>query len=103
MQIKIVIFFAFICLNVQAQKTQSNCTKYNVAMDSGHEYLNKKNYDKALTEFQAAQIAARECGITKSEPADELKKVFEGLKKQRDEADSSKKVAVNLRLKLNRL
>ena len=102
MQIEMAIFFVFVSLNAQAQKTQTNCTKYNVAMDSGHDYLIKKDYDKALTEFQAAQIAARECGITKREPADELKKVFEGLQKQRDEADSAKKVAVKSAIETKR-
>jgi len=91
MQIKMSILFIFFCLKMQAQ---TNCAKYDMAMDSGYKYLNKRDYDKALTEFQAAQIAARECGIAIDKPAAELKKVFEGLKSQRDEADSAKKVAL---------
>jgi tetratricopeptide (TPR) repeat protein len=55
-------------------------------MNAGNEYLAGKNYDKALIEFQAAQIAARECGFVKSEPANKLKEVFKGLTAQRDEA-----------------
>jgi hypothetical protein len=92
MQIFITIFLAFLCLNVQAQ----NCPKYDKAMNAGHNYLNKTkqpDYDKALIEFQAAQIAARECGIITDKPAIELKKVFDGLKKQRDDAVNAKREA----------
>lgn len=91
MQINITILLAFFCLNVQAQKT---CAKYDTAMKNGYEYLSKKKYDKALIEFQAAQIAGRECGIAIDKAADELRKVFQGLSYQRDEAINAKMVAV---------
>lgn len=94
MQIKITILFAFICLTSHAQKTQKNCPKYDTALKNGYEYLSKKSYDKALIEFQAAQIAARECGIAADEPANELKKVFEGLSAQKKEAINQRDAAI---------
>ncbi|MEO6328933.1 MAG: WD40 repeat domain-containing protein [Ginsengibacter sp.] len=92
MQVNITILFAFFCLNLEAQ----DCHKYNMAMAAGDKYLNKTkppSYNKALIEFQAAQIAARECGIKTDSPAVELKKVFEGLIAQRDEAVQAKREA----------
>jgi len=95
MKINFLILFSFLCLNSEAQKT---CLKYDEAMKKGYEFLNKKNYEKALPEFQAAQIAARECGISPDKPADELKKVFEGFKFQRDEAVKQKNAAIRANL-----
>jgi len=95
MQISITILFVFLCLNVQAQ--EQKCAKYDEAMKNGYEYLNTKNYDKALIEFQAAQVAARECDRNTNAPAIELKKVFDGLKAQRDEAIEAKKEAEKAR------
>jgi hypothetical protein len=61
---------------------QTNCPKYGKAMTEGTQYFNKNSLDQALIEFQAAQIAARECGLDTNAPAEALVKVFNGLKKQ---------------------
>src|SRR5258705_11387302 len=97
MQINMTILFAFLCLNLHAQY----CFKYEEAMKAGDNYLNKTkppNYDKALIEFRAAQIAARECGKVTEDPAAKLKKVFKGLESQRNEAIKAKKEAEHAKL-----
>ncbi|HEX8277111.1 MAG TPA: hypothetical protein VF540_00390, partial [Segetibacter sp.] len=90
MQISVSILLVFLSLSLQAQ----NCEKYYKAIKSGNDYLNHKNYDSALKEFQVAQIAARECGKVTNEPADKLKEVFRGLQAQRDEAVKQKIAAL---------
>jgi len=87
MKIGITILFAFLCLNIQAQ---TNCAKYDTAMKHGYGYFNKKKYDLALIEFQAAQIAARECDKPTNTPAVELKKVFDSINSQKQEAVEAK-------------
>lgn len=89
MQIGYIILFLFVFGYAQAQ----DCPKYAKAMDAGNQYLEQKNYDAALVQFQVAQIAARECGITTKLPATQLEKVFKGLQAQRDEAVQAKKDA----------
>ncbi|MEO7767857.1 MAG: hypothetical protein ABIS01_10535, partial [Ferruginibacter sp.] len=94
MQINIAFLLVLFCLKLQAQTPK--CAKYDEAMAKGYKYFSKKNFDSALIEFQAAQIAIRECGSAinnPKQPADELKKVFFELKKQRDDAVSAKTIA----------
>jgi hypothetical protein len=93
MQIILSIILILLSLFSQAQR----CPKFEVAMKDGKKYLLQKNYDKALVEFQAAQVAARECGISSNEPATELDKVFKGLQQQRDNALTLQKKAENAR------
>ncbi len=90
MQSFLFLLFSFLCLNLQGQKCPD---KYDSAMSAGKTYLSKSDYDKALIEFQAAQIAARECGISTNEPADSLNQVFNYLKKQRNESVDAKRNA----------
>lgn len=78
MQKIIAILFILLGINAQSQ----NCPRYDNALKAGNEYLERRFYDKALKEFQAAQIAARECGISTKIPAAGLDKVFKGLEAQ---------------------
>lgn len=76
----------------------AQCPKYDKAMRKGDEYLHQKepDFDKALIEFQIAQIAARECRLAgdKSEQArQKLDSVFIGLKLRRDQALAAKRQA----------
>jgi hypothetical protein len=76
----------------------AQCHKYDNAMRMGEEYLYQKepDFDKALIEFQIAQIAARECRLPgdKSERARrKIDSVFIGLKLRRDQALAAKQRA----------
>lgn len=77
-----------------ATQTYSQCPKYNQAIEAGKIFLTQKAFDKAIVEFQAAQIAARECKQSKGEPAILLKKAFDGIQKQRDRAIEAGKKAL---------
>lgn len=78
-----------------ATQAYSQCPKYNQAIEAGKSFLIQKAFDKAIVEFQAAQIAARECKQSKGEPAILLKKAFDGIQKQRDRAiEASKKTLI---------
>lgn len=92
MQKTLVVLLIFLGVQIQAQE----CFKYDRAMQDGKYYLDKKYYDSALVEFQAAQIAARECGKSTKPPADSLIKVFEGLKALRKSAEDATKRAGDL-------
>jgi len=83
MQKIIAILLILLAISAQSQ----TCIKYDNALKEGVKYLKKKNYEKALKEFQAAQIAARECGISTKVPADDLELVFKGLQAQKRKAE----------------
>lgn len=72
------------------------CPKYTQAMQAGEQYLARRDYDRALVEFQAAQIAARECELplhfgTKANV--QVQAVFAGLRRQRDDAEAARREA----------
>ena len=92
MQKKIIllIFFLQIC-SINALEAQ--CPKYDKLLNEGKSYLKKSFFDKALLKFQAAQVAARECGTDSKEADEEIIIVFKRLQKQRDDAIKSKKEA----------
>lgn len=62
------------------------CPKYESYMEKGNLLLASGKPDAALIEFQAAQIAARACGLNTDDPATALQKVFKRLQMQRDDA-----------------
>ena len=72
----------------------SQCPKYHQAMKAGKVLLEKKAFEKALIEFQAAQIAARECQIVKNEPTIMLQAAFDRIQSQRDIAIEAEKKAL---------
>ena len=76
-----------------ALNAQSQCPKYDLAMQSGNQYFKKGNYEKAINKFLAAQIAARECNLKIDEPAKQLKKVFRTLEKLKNDAIEAEKKA----------
>jgi hypothetical protein len=59
-------------------------------MKDGNIFLSHKDYDKALIEYQAAQVAARECEWETKEPADSLKVVFNAIRKLHEDAIKAK-------------
>lgn len=71
---------------------QDNCPKYTEAMAAGKIALAKGAYETALPEFQAAQIAARECGLpplASQAAAHGISEVFTGLKQQKENAEAA--------------
>lgn len=84
-------------LNAVAQ----DCPKYAKAMAAGNGFLYKASpdYDSALLYFQVALVAARECRTNNDSATKQLKKVFEGIKAQRDEAVKAKQEAQTASLK----
>ena len=88
---KILLLLCFCICSINAVEAQ--CPKYDNLMNEGRSYLNKSVFDKALLKFQAAQVAARECGTDSKEADDAINKVFVALKKQRDDAIKAKKEA----------
>ena len=90
MRLSFVVLFVLSSLLLRAQ----TCPKYTVAISKGTRFLERKNYDSALVQFQVAQIAARECGLSTEAPAKQLQKVFEGLQAQRDEAKQQRDRAI---------
>lgn len=70
------------------------CPKYARAMAAGDVFLRRADYDSALVHFQVALIAARECKINNDSAAGQLKRVFEGIKAQRNEALAATQQAV---------
>ena len=75
-------------------QAHSQCPKYSQAIKAGKSFLSQKAFDKAIVEFQTAQIAARECKQSKNEPAILLKKAFDGIQEQRDRAIEAGKKAL---------
>lgn len=75
------------------QTSLAQCPKYDLLMDLGNSFLKRGEPEEALIEFQAAQIAARECGLVADQPAAAIKKVFDELKAQRDNAIKAQKLA----------
>ena len=71
---------------ITAQSECPQCPNYDQFMKQGRSLLEKKDYSKALTEFQAAQVAARACKCTTNAPAEYINKVFSGLKQQKEAA-----------------
>ncbi len=92
MKVIVTLVFSVIWLSVQAQPCQ---LIYSQSMEKGKQYLNSNppEFRKALTEFQAAQIAARECCFSTADAAIQLKKVFDGLQRQREQAIDDRKIA----------
>lgn len=89
MKLKILL----VCILFTSQ-AYSQCPKYHQAMKAGKVFLEKKAFEKALIEFQAAQIAARECQIIKNEPTILLQAAFDSIQSQRDIAIEAEKKAL---------
>lgn len=84
-------FLTFLLLCPLLLFAQNDCReKFETALKTGYAKLaNADSVAKALPEFQAAQIAARECHlgpVASAAAARGIERVFEGLEKQRDEA-----------------
>ncbi len=71
---------------LHAQQTCEECEQYHADIQSGTTLMQKGEYENALTEFQAAQVAARVCGCSTQEAAELISTSFQGMQKQRDEA-----------------
>lgn len=91
-RMKIVLFMAGMIL-FGKQTVFSQCPRYDQFMNRGNALLKEGRADEALTEFQAAQIAARECGLSTDPPAAALQQVFNVLKAQRDNAVRTQQLA----------
>ncbi|MFN0202983.1 MAG: leucine-rich repeat domain-containing protein, partial [Bacteroidia bacterium] len=71
----------------------TTCKDYLAFMQSGKQFLAATQYDLALPEFQAAQVAAKICKCEAEEPNRLIDSVFKGIKRQRDEAIQEKQRA----------
>jgi len=71
----------------------SDCPKYESFMKQGEAFLKDSTYDLALTEFQAAQIAAKICNCNPPEPSAKILLAFAGIRGQRDAALASQRRA----------
>jgi hypothetical protein len=77
-------------LDAQAVSNCPDCPKYDAFMELGKRFYAEGELGSALTEFQAAQVAARFCNCTTQEPADSITVVFDMIQKQRDDALDAK-------------
>ncbi len=91
-KMKIMLFLAGMIL-FGKQMVFSQCPRYDRFMNNGNALLHERRPDEALAEFQAAQIAARECGLSTDQPAAALQRVFNVLKAQRDNAVKAQQLA----------
>ncbi|MFN0214819.1 MAG: hypothetical protein ACKVT2_11235 [Saprospiraceae bacterium] len=70
-----------------------SCPQYNAFMEQGKAFFEKGIFDKALIEFQAAQVAARICNCNSSTPSEYILKVFKGIQQQKETAITAQKRA----------
>jgi hypothetical protein len=80
-----------------AASAQAPCPKFNYALAQGRKHLASNSFDQALTEFQAAQVAIRECdldGTARQRVIDLLEVAFDGLEQERNTAVAARKQAV---------
>ena len=111
MWLKIVItclYFGLGCLISASSYAQTDCPKYQKAMEAGKALMryDSPDYDKALIEFQAAQVAARECNLSDRyirEATNQLTQVFAGIKAQLEIARREKAIADSLNVVAERL
>lgn len=89
------LFFLVITTNIFAQENEvcSTCSDYIAFMRKGHEAYNQGVYAEALGLYQAAQVAAKVCQCSTTEPAKEIFKIFESVEKQKKMAEEQKKMA----------
>jgi hypothetical protein len=69
------------------------CPKYDRTIKAGDGYLNDKKFKEAIVEYQAAQIAAKECEISGEELVERFKRVFDALAKLKDDAETNRIIA----------
>ncbi len=84
--IKLIISLVFILINTGLTAQIKTCPRYDSSMSEGNRLLKDSSYDKALKEFQAAQIAARECKLSTTEATTKIKETFTRIASQRDTA-----------------
>ena len=87
------LFPAVLPAQSQPEAACSNCPKYAAFMQQGQEFLKNQVFDRALTEFQAAQVAARTCGCNSATPSAYILEVFKGMQQQKDAAVAAQKRA----------
>lgn len=89
----LLLLLLWILLSNTAFTQCPNCSNYQEFMQTGKSYFNKAQYGKALTEFQAAQVAARICDCNSSELAIYIKRAFKGIEQQKEAAIAAQKRA----------
>ena len=85
---------------------QTACSKYNKAMKDGQTAITQEKYDQALIEFQAAQLAARECKLSASLAQDAtigIKAAIKGIQQQKERAETEAKNARKANARAQRL
>ncbi|MCB0644136.1 MAG: hypothetical protein KDC44_20975, partial [Phaeodactylibacter sp.] len=81
------LLLLFISLALQAQVSDCpGCSNYNRFMQAGQGFMTAKEYDKALIEFQSAQVAARACKCSTEAPATQISAAIKGIQTQREDA-----------------
>ncbi|MBC7777963.1 MAG: leucine-rich repeat domain-containing protein [Phycisphaerae bacterium] len=101
MKAPLFLSLCLLCLSsrtLSAQNQQeagcSDCPQYDAFMEQGRIFLKGEIFDKALTEFQAAQVAARICKCNSTAPSDSILKVFKGIQRQKDVAIAAQAAAI---------
>ena len=77
-------------VNLNSQNSCSDCIYYQTFLNEGNKYLEAQNFDKALIEFQAAQVAAKVCKCNSKEPAEFIAKAIKGIQNQKREVEVQK-------------
>ena len=91
MQVKFRFLFLILLLPLNCLGQQAS-NYFNAALEKADYYLRNDSLDKALTEFQNAQIEARAKGIDSRRAQDGINEVFDKIRKERDRAlDAEKK------------
>jgi formylglycine-generating enzyme required for sulfatase activity len=78
---------------LRAQNTTKTCPRYEEQMRKGEDNFAKNNYYEALRNYQAAAIAANECGINSSQPDLKIQRLVAEIEKQRTAAQQATKQA----------
>ena len=82
----LLLFFPFLLAAQGSTNNCQNCTDFQRFLQSGKIYFENTDFDQALIEFQAAQVAARVCGCNSNEPAERIAECITGIQQQKDEA-----------------
>lgn len=92
----VLLCFLNVCVQAQSMDDCTPCPlcpAYNQYIEAGQGYLYDEIYDKALNEFQAAQVAARLCNCATNAPADYILQAIQGIQQQRNDALKAKERA----------
>ena len=85
----LLLSFPFLLAAQEPSNNCQNCKDFQRFLQSGKTYFENTDFDQALIEFQAAQVAARICGCSSTEPATLIEDCITGIQQQKDDAISA--------------